>query len=213
MAAVMGSAELLANHFDRLAPEKRDELFNRINGSLRRMTEMLDDVLTLNRLDGRRTTANPVAFDLRRHLADVLEEVRLGDRDGHVFVLAASEEAVPLFSDPVLLHPILSNLLSNAARYSPAGRTITLRLDVAPERVRIAVEDEGIGIPAEDRARIFEPFERGSNVGHIKGTGLGLNIVQRMTDLLGGRIEVDGRAGGGSVFTVDLPRTPAPTPP
>lgn len=211
MAAVMGSAELLANHYDRLAPEKRDELFERINGSLRRMTEMLDDVLTLNRLDARRTVAVPAPFDLRLHLQNVVDEARLADRDGHRFVLVAAAESVPVVADASLLHHILSNLLSNAVRYSPGGRTITVRLEAGAERVRIAVEDEGIGIPAEDRARIFEAFERGSNVGHIKGTGLGLNIVHRMTDLLGGKIEVDGRPAGGSDFTVELPRTPTAT--
>ena len=206
MAAVMGSAELLANHFDRLAPAKRDELFSRINGSLRRMTEMLDDVLTLNRLDGKRTAVNPAPCDLRREVENMLEEVRLGDRGSHTVELVAPAEPVSVVTDAALLHHIVSNLLSNAVRYSAAGRTVTVRLDADADRVRLAVEDEGIGIPPQDRARIFEPFERGSNVGNIKGTGLGLNIVRRMTALLGGTIRVDDRATGGTVFTVELPR-------
>jgi len=210
MAAVMGSAELLANHFDRLAPEKRNELFERINGSLRRMTEMLDDVLTLNRLDGKRTAVNPAPYDLRRQVENMLEEVRLGDRGSHAVVLKAPPEPVTVVTDATLLHHVVSNLLSNAVRYSAAGRTVTVRLEADDERVRLAVEDEGIGIPREDRERIFEPFERGSNVGNIKGTGLGLNIVHRMTGLLGGTIRVDDRATGGSVFTVELPRRLVP---
>eukprot|EP01035_Chromulina_nebulosa_P057873 gene57873-biopygen41509 len=101
---------------------------------------------------------------------------------------------------------ILSNLLSNAARYSPAGTTITLTLTLEPARAVLAVEDEGIGIPAADRTRIFAPFERGSNVGTIKGTGLGLNIVQRMTTMLGGAITIDADRPRGSRFVLTLPR-------
>jgi len=136
----------------------------------------------------------------------MLEEVRLGDRGSHTVELVAPAEPVSVVTDAALLHHIVSNLLSNAVRYSAAGRTVTVRLDADADRVRLAVEDEGIGIPPQDRARIFEPFERGSNVGNIKGTGLGLNIVRRMTALLGGTIRVDDRATGGTVFTVELPR-------
>ena len=132
-------------------------------------------------------------------------------RDAHRFELGATGETVAVVTDPNLLHHILSNLLSNAVRYSPAATLVTLRLAVAGGRTQIAVEDQGIGVPEADRARIFEPFERGSNVGAVKGTGLGLNIVQRMTGLLGGTVALAATAGGGCCFTLDFPphSTPA----
>ena len=210
MAAAMGSVELLHNHFDRLTPAKREELFLRVYGSMHRMTEMLDDILTLNRMDANRLEVQPAMVDLRSFVRSAIDEIRLGDREAHRFELADEVGTADFVTDPNLLRHILSNLLSNAVRYSPAGTVVTTRIAAAADRVRITVEDQGIGIPAADRQRIFEPFERGSNVGQIKGTGLGLNIVKRMSGLLGGTIGVEPAAGGGSCFTLTLARLPAP---
>ena len=216
MSAAMGSAELLHNHYDRLAPAKREELFNRISTSLHRMTEMLDDVLTLNRIDAKRVEVRLVNTELRHFVQNVIEEIRVGDRDAHRFELQLPPTATPFVTDTHLLHHILSNLLSNAVRYSPAGTRVTVQLAVDDAQARLTVQDEGIGIPTADHARIFEPFERGSNVGTIKGTGLGLNIVKRMTGLLGGSVTLDSPADGGTRFTLALPvslaNPPAGTP-
>ncbi len=206
MAAVMGSCELLANHFDRIAPPKREELFDRIQTSIHRMTEMLDDVLTLSRMDAKRTQAQLSQMELRRFASDILEETRLGDHQTHRFELQAPSDQIPVVSDPNLLRHIISNLLSNAVRYSPAGTTVTLRLEVEGSLYRIMVEDHGIGIPVEDRGRLFEPFERGSNVGVIKGTGLGLSIVKRTTEMLGGVVRIEEAAGGGTRFIIQFPQ-------
>jgi PAS domain S-box-containing protein len=210
MAAAMGSVDLLTNHFDRFAPAKRLELLARVNSSLLRMTAMLDEVLLLNRLDEKRIEVHLAPLDLRNFLHDLADEIRLGDRDAHRFELYAPNEAVPIVADTNLLHHILSNVLSNAVRYSPAGTLITVQLEADAKRVQVAVEDQGIGIPPGDRARIFEPFERGSNVGQINGTGLGLNIVKRMTEMIGGTVAVDSAEGRGTRFTLFFPREPAP---
>lgn len=205
MAAVIGSTELLQNHLERLAPGKRDELFARIKGSLRRMTEMLDDLLLVNRIDAGRVEPQWAAVDLRSFVRGIVEEIQLGDRDAHRFVVETTGEARAFATDANLLHHVLANLLSNAARYSPGGSAITTRLGYERERVVLSVEDQGIGVPEADRQRIFEPFERGSNVGTIKGTGLGLNIVKRMTALLGGHVGVSEAPGGGSRFELVFP--------
>jgi len=206
MAAAMGSAELLHNHLDRLAPAKREELFNRIQNSLQRMTEMLDDILILNRMDANRTEVRLGPVDVRLLFQNVLEEIRLADREGHRFEFLPTGEPTPLVTDSNLLHHIISNLLSNAVRYSPPGSLITLGLDSTDTAATVTVADEGIGIPTEDRARLFQPFERGSNVGNIKGTGLGLSIVKRMTEMLGGTITLDSKLGAGTRFTLVFPR-------
>lgn len=205
MTAIMGSVELLANHLEQFAPAKRAQLFERINSSLHRMNQMLDDVLTLNRLDASRTAVRLEPVDLQPFVANVVEEIRLGDRDAHRFAIEPAGAAAAFVTDPRLFHHVLSNLLGNAVRYSPAGTVVTVRLGCDAGRVRLTVEDRGIGIPPADRARIFEPFERGSNVGGIKGTGLGLNIVKRMTELLGGTVTHDPLPAGGSRFTLVLP--------
>ena len=210
MTAAMGTAELLTNHFDRLAPAKRLELLSRITFSLQRMAEMLDEVLLLSRMDSKRVGVNLVAVNLQRELEVFIDEIKLGDRGAHHFDLQVSGAVGEFYTDRNLLHHIGSNLLSNAARYSPNDSTVTVRLVGDPEQVRLIVQDQGIGIPEGDRTRIFEPFERGSNVGNIKGTGLGLNIVKRMTEMLGGTIAVEPVAPAGSCFTLVLPRRPEP---
>ena len=211
MAAALGSVEILANHLDRLTAEKRQELLARIATSLQRMTQMLDEILLLNRVDANRVEVQLAPLDLQSFVHQAIEEIRLGDRDQHRFEFSATGDALAFPSDPNLLHHILSNLLSNAVRYSPAGTLVAVRLVVETARAQLSVEDHGIGIPESDRARIFEPFERGSNVGTIKGTGLGLNIVQRMIGLLGGTVEVAPAVGAGSRFTLTFPRLPSPT--
>lgn len=211
MAAALGSVEILANHLDRLTAEKRQELLARIATSLQRMTQMLDEILLLNRVDANRVEVQLAPLDLQSFVHQAIEEIRLGDRDQHRFEFSATGDALAFPSDPNLLHHILSNLLSNAVRYSPAGTLVAVRLVVETARAQLSVEDHGIGIPESDRSRIFEPFERGSNVGTIKGTGLGLNIVQRMIGLLGGTVEVAPAVGGGSRFTLTFPRLPSPT--
>lgn len=211
MAAAMGSVELLHNHFERLTPEKREELFGRITTAMNRLTEMLDDVLTLNRMDANRIEKRLTKADLRLFLQNTVEEFRLADRNNHVFALTFHpDEATPFVTDISLLHHIISNLLSNAVRYSPSGTTITATMTAVAHQMVITLEDEGIGIPEADRARIFEPFERASNVGNIKGTGLGLNIVKRMTEMLGGTITLASAPSGGCCFTLTLPHLPQP---
>ena len=205
MAAAMVSADMLLNHFDRIAPAKRMEMLGRIMTSLHRMTAMLEDVLTLNRMDANRTEVRPAPIDLRSFAQSIIDEIRLGDHDAHRFELHSAGDTAHVVSDINLLHHIFANLLSNAARYSPAGTDIVVRIKAEAGFVSVMVEDHGIGIPEADRERIFESFERGSNVGTIKGTGLGLNIVKRVAELLGGTIGVDAVEGGGSRFTVTFP--------
>jgi PAS domain S-box-containing protein len=210
MSAALGSVELLANHLERLAPEKRRELLDRITTSLHRMTEMLDEILLLNRIDAKRVEVKLAPQDLRPLVEGIIEEARVGDRGSHRFELQVEGDPQGFVTDANLLHHILANLLSNAVRYSPAGQPVTVQLAMDGAGARLAVTDRGIGIPPADLARLFQPFERGSNVGNIKGTGLGLSIVKRMVELLGGTIAVEAPAEGGTRFAVLLPGGAAP---
>jgi signal transduction histidine kinase len=210
MSAALGSVELLANHLERLAPEKRRELLDRITTSLHRMTEMLDEILLLNRIDAKRVEVKLAPQDLRPLVEGIIEEARVGDRGSHRFELQVEGDPQGFVTDANLLHHILANLLSNAVRYSPAGQPVTVQLAMDGAGARLAVTDRGIGIPPADLARLFQPFERGANVGNIKGTGLGLSIVKRMVELLGGTIAVEAPAEGGTRFAVLLPGGAAP---
>ncbi len=205
MTAAMAAAELLQYHFDRIAPTKRNELLARIGASLHRLTEILDDVLVLNRADAQRTVVRLSPVNLPTYLENIIEEIRISDRDNHPFSLHAEGDLTAVTSDPHLLHHIVSNLLSNAVRYSPAGRPVIIRIAAEATQTVIDIEDHGIGIPSDDLARIFQPFERGTNVGNTPGTGLGLNIAERMAGLLAGTLTARSTLGTGTCFTLLLP--------
>ncbi|HVZ65500.1 MAG TPA: PAS domain S-box protein [Lacunisphaera sp.] len=206
LAAAVGSMELLERHWTRVTEAKRVELLARIRGSLERLTTIMNDVLKLSRADSGRIKVQRMQVDLVRFVRDIIQEVETGDRQQHRFVFAPAEGVGALPIDTNLLHHIASNLIGNAVRYSPAGTTVKVTLEIAEQDFTLLVADEGIGIPEAEREHIFEPFVRGSNVGNIGGTGLGLNIVKRYTEMMGGRIEVLPVAAG-ATFRVRIPFT------
>ena len=204
LAAAVGSLELLQRHAARLTEAKRGELITRIQTSLGRLTTIMDDVLQLSRADSGRVKVKLMPVDLPRLVQDIIQQAEEGDRQQHRFVFQRNGGPDTVPADTNLLNHILTNLVGNAVRYSPAGTQITVTLERGETAVTFTVADEGIGIPENEREKIFEPFVRGSNVGQIGGTGLGLNIVKRYVELLGGRIEVL-PAARGTTFRVSLP--------
>jgi signal transduction histidine kinase len=195
---------VLERHAARITEAKRVELLSRAQRSLSRLTTIMDNVLQLSRADSGRVTVKRIAIDLVQFVQDLIREVEAGDRHAHAFTFqpTGGGDAVPV--DTNLFNHILSNLLGNAVRYSPAGTRISVTLDIGEQAFSLTVADEGIGIPEGERERVFEPFARGSNVGQINGTGLGLNIVKRYTELMGGRIELL-RTERGAAFRVLIP--------
>jgi signal transduction histidine kinase len=107
--------------------------------------------------------------------------------------------------DKKLLRPILTNLLSNAIKYSASDSQVDLELSCWDGHLIFQIKDRGIGIPAADQQQLFESFHRGSNVGDIQGTGLGLSVAKKFVDLHGGQINVASEVGLGTTFTVMLP--------
>jgi PAS domain S-box-containing protein len=211
LAAAVGSLELLERHAARLTDAKRGELLVRAQRSLGRLTEIMNDVLQVSRADSGRMKVKLMNVDLGRFVQDVVNEVAEGDRQAHTFSFQQSGGPSTVPADTNLLNHVVSNLVGNAARYSPAGTTVSVALTLDAEAFTVTVADEGIGIPVAERERIFEPFVRGSNVGQIGGTGLGLNIVKRYTELMGGRIEVL-PTDRGATFRVRVPcANPAPS--
>jgi PAS domain S-box-containing protein len=212
LAAILSSAELLKHYGERLAEEEKAELVDSIGQGVRRMTHMLDDILTIGRAEADRLGFAPVRIDVRALCARMIEEAERAARaEGHQRAkigLSMPAEPVEAQLDEKLMHHILGNLLSNALKYSPEGQPVSLTVEADATTLRFVVADRGIGIPAEDQPRLFETFHRARNVGNISGTGLGLAIVKKATELHGGRIEVDSASGAGSRFTVVLDRRP-----
>ncbi len=188
LTAIAGSAELLNKYAERLPPEKRRELLQRILTGVHRLTDIIDDTLTLSRVDSGRVPVRPEDIDIARLLQTIVDELLAADESRHRIRLHHAGCSTVVHVDASIIQYIVTNLLTNAIRYSPPESTIDVTLEVSPEAVVITVADEGIGVDPADRPHLFEPFFRGRNVGRITGTGLGLNIVLRYTELLGGSV-------------------------
>jgi signal transduction histidine kinase len=209
LATAVGSVELLERHAGRLTEAKRSELLTRIQQALGRLTTIMDDMVMLSRADSGHVKVTRMEVDLARFVTDVVQSAETADQQRHTFSFQQTHEPSVVPADTNLLHHILSNLIENAVRYSPAGTRISIVLEIGERAFALTVADEGIGVPAAERARIFEPFVRGSNIGLIGGTGLGLNLARRYAELMNGRIELLPTERG-ATFRVSIP-LPQPT--
>jgi PAS domain S-box-containing protein len=182
----------------------------RIDTQAARLNHLIDELLDVSRLAAGRLELQIEEVDL----ADVVREVRarLADeaqRRGCAISVRPPDGKVTGAWDASRLDQVITNLLSNAIKYG-AGKPIEITLDMAEDRVRLAIHDHGLGIPVEDQDRIFRRFERAASSRNYAGIGLGLWIVKQIVDALGGAITVDSRPELGSTFTVELPRQRPP---
>ncbi len=205
LASILSSQDLLRHYSERLPAPEKQKMFNIIESSVHRMTRMLDRVLLLGKAEAKMLDFKPQQLDLTALCQSLVIEANGQQTNGQCQVLLEiSSEPVAGRYDEKLLRHILSNLLSNAVKYSPDGGEVKLVVVQGDSRVIFEVSDQGIGIPTDEIAHLFEPFHRASNVGSIAGTGLGLAIVKQSVDLHGGQIEVRSVVGRGTTFAITL---------
>ncbi|GAB4409043.1 MAG: hypothetical protein Kow00106_02400 [Anaerolineae bacterium] len=204
LAVIQSATDLLYRYGDRLSEEEREKRRTRIAESIRFMKSLLDDILLMSKAESPAFSIHLESLDIKAFCHQVLADIAQTVSEYRLH-FECPEQDVSAITDPKLLRHILTNLLENAVRYSPAGSTVTLSLERQSDRVILRVRDQGIGIPAADQARLFEPFFRASNAGNIRGNGLGLTIVRQAVEALGGSIAVESAEGQGSTFTVTLP--------
>lgn len=205
LAAILSSAELLDHYGDRLPIEERQAVLRGIHDGVHRMTHMLDRILLINKADAQMLECQPQPLDLALHLNRLADELAPnGGPDRERLQLGVEPPDANPWLDAKLLQHILGNLMSNALKYSPPHTPVKVQATQHPDGVEFTVEDQGIGIPADDLPELFEPFHRGANVGERKGTGLGLTIVKKSAELHGGHVSVSSQAGQGTRFTVFL---------
>jgi signal transduction histidine kinase len=205
LTTIMGATELLKHYSHQWNEEKKLVYFNRIHTAVNRMTQMLDDMLLLGKVEAGKWDFNPVWLNLVNFCNSVVEELQVGDTREHKVIFTVEGEATDAYIDEKLLRHILTNLLSNAIKYSPVGSDVYLFLKFLNRDVIFQVQDRGIGIPKEDQKHLFEGFYRAHNVGKISGTGLGLAIVKKAVELHKGKIKLNSEVGVGTTFTVNIP--------
>ena len=208
LATMLSSAELLEHYAESLSPAEKVNLLQTIQASAKRMSEMIDDVLTLGRAESGVLKLNLGPTNLRELCGRVVSEFRIAQGKQHIITLDDRFDRVEAHMDERLLRHILNNLLSNAVKYSPPGSEVTFSLARRGEQAAIEIQDRGIGIPLEDQPRMFESFHRASNVENRSGTGLGLAIVKKAVELHGGEISLTSAVGSGTRFTVMIPLRP-----
>ena len=205
LATILSSTELLEYYSHKLPESEKRELFGQIGTAIKRMTQLLNDVLDINKSEAGKIEFNPASLDLSKFCHSLVSEMQLSAGNKHEIVFTNSGDCPSAVMDEKLLGHIFSNLLSNAIKYSPSGGVVEFELACQESEAIFQIKDCGIGIPLEDRQKLFESFHRASNVGNIQGTGLGLSIVKSMVDLHGGQIQVLSEVGIGTTFTVTLP--------
>lgn len=203
LSTILSSISLIDQYNQRGETEKINKHTQRVRSSVDHLTGILNDFLSLGKLEEGKVDVKIETLDLRSLFEDVKEEVQL--KEGQVAEINIVGELRTLNSDPRILRNILINLLSNASKYSEKDKKITISAESKGNAVEISIADEGIGIPESDTRHVFDRFFRASNSGNIQGTGLGLNIVKRYVDLLKGSIWFKSENKKGTIFFVSIP--------
>jgi PAS domain S-box-containing protein len=207
LAAIYGAALTLQRNDVRLEESQRTGLLDVISGEADRLARIVNDILWASRLDSGQMGVAIVSCDAAELTTNVIEALR-AHAPVHVEVVVDAPPGLPqVAADPDKLRQVLTNLLDNAVKYSPDGGSVRIALGQSGNRIRFRIEDQGLGIPPTEQARIFEKFFRlDPNLTRgVGGTGLGLYICRELVDRMDGRIWVTSDGRRGSTFTVELP--------
>jgi signal transduction histidine kinase len=169
------------------------------------MTSLLDDVLTYGKSEAGKINLITSAINFQEFIMRITEDVGHSTKNTHKILTELTNTPLELKTDEKLLRSLLSNLLTNAIKFSPGKEHVNLTIQGFEDRIQVQVRDEGLGIPIDEMERIFEPFLRGRGASSIPGTGLGLSITKKAVELLGGTIQLESRQSEGTTFTVVLP--------
>ena len=205
IAVIVSSANLIVDYGDRLPPENKAKKIQRIISSGFKLNQMLDDMLMVAEMEGESFRANPVDVYIPEVINEILDDFRVIHRETHNIKFTSEYDGF-VSLDIKLLRQILSNLISNAAKYSDSGTDIRVSITEKQDHIDLSIRDYGIGIPESDLPNLFDPFHRANNVEDRKGTGLGLAIVKQAVELCDGNIEVESVVNKGTQFTVTLPK-------
>jgi len=205
LSTILTSATLIEKYKTEPEQDQRVKHLKRISDSVQNLTGLLNEFLSIGKLDEGKVEIKIEPFVLKELVEEVvsdMEQLRKTNQKIQVENLINSS----IFSlDKTIVRNILVNLISNAIKFSPENSEIVVKLFGENKELIISIKDNGIGIPFEDQAHLFSRFFRARNAENIKGTGLGLHIVQRYAEMLGGTINFESEIGTGTTFTVQIP--------
>jgi PAS domain S-box-containing protein len=204
LSTVLSSASLLDKYTAADDQEKRSRHIEKIKNSVKHLNNLLEDFLSLGKLDEGKIGIHLHEFDLAELIRDTVDEMTPSLKPGQKFIFTC-DGPTTITSDKNLIRNILFNLLSNAIKFSEPSRHIHVKFVCKRKIAQVEVRDEGMGISKEDQDHLFSSFFRGKNVTNIQGTGLGLHIVKRYIDLLKGSISLKSELGKGTTITFTIP--------
>lgn len=205
LSAILSSAILIEKQNAPDKVEKRKKYVNQIKSNVRNLVIILNDFLSLGKLEEGKTISQPEYFNLLELTRSLILEMTTDKKEMHKIELKHEGKPTLVFLDPKLIRHILINLISNAMKYSKIDTSVLVGLVFRNDSVSIQVKDEGMGIPIGEQEHLFERFFRARNADNIQGTGLGLHIVKQYTELMGGEVGFTSKEGMGTTFTLTFP--------
>ena len=204
LGAILSSSYLLNQYIERRDFEKCSRHLVKITESVRHMNSMLEDLLSLGKLEEGLIQAKHEEFDFNKFIADLVSEMQELAQAGQKIVLTSTVQTT-VIADKRLLKNVLLNLIGNAIKFSEENSSVFVDCKITGDALFIAIKDTGIGISKEDQEHLFERFFRAHNASNIQGTGLGLHIISKYLELMSGQISIDSELGKGSTFTITIP--------
>jgi PAS domain S-box-containing protein len=205
LATILSSAELVERFRHRWDEEQTLKHLRRIQSSVQSMIKLLENVLLIGKAEAGRLFFCAEEMDLTHFSRELVEEIWMGLGEERRIKVTLPQQPLVAQADSELMRSLLSNLLSNAAKYSPADSVVSFSLKKEGDKAIFCVIDEGIGIPEDDLNHVSSPFHRASNAETIPGTGLGLSIAHRAVELHGGTLRIHSAEGDGTRVVVTLP--------
>lgn len=203
LSTILSSADLIEAYTQEIQQPKRERHTNRIKSAVSNLTGILNDFLSLSKLEEGKVQVKASLFNMGEFCKEVVEDLQGMFKEGQNIQLSEDIQEMEVTLDKKMLKNILYNLLSNAIKYS--HKPIDFLIAKNEQELKITIRDYGIGIPQEEQQHLFTRFFRAHNVENIQGTGLGLNIVKRYLDLLKGHITFESQQEEGSTFYITIP--------
>lgn len=201
LSTVLSSSYLIQKYVNAEDQGKREKHLERIVSSVNTLTSILNDFLSLGRIEEGKIQVRMTEFDLEESIRTIVNELRDSLKKNQVIRYHHQGDQFVVLDNTLLKHIIL-NLISNASKFSPEDKPIEIATYLKDRFLRISIKDYGMGISKEDQKHLMERFFRGSNVANIQGTGLGLHIIAKYAELMNGIVECKSELNIGTEFTV-----------
>ncbi len=205
LSAIQLSASLIDKYANSFNNPNISKHVGRIKSTVGNLTTILNDFLSLEKLEAGRVEPSFSNFDLVKFAEEITEEMQMVAKEHQNIIYQHTGINSVVKLDQNLLKNCILNLIANAIKYSGENTFIDFNTEINSQKCIITVSDNGIGIPETDQKHLFEPFFRAHNTGNIPGTGLGLNIVRRYTNLMNGNIDFKSNVNHGTLFTISFP--------